>query len=93
MSVVAQSTGTIGPLLCRFLDAGGAETFHTRSEPTSKKRQGTKLREAGQRLADERYGDSRLASHSMEAGHWGDAPCMPARGGGRESERSVPGRV
>ena len=79
--------------MCRFLDAGGTETLHTRGEPASKKRQGTKSREAGRRLGGERYGDFRLAAHSMEAGHWGDATCMPARGGGRESEGSVPGGV
>ena len=28
------------------------------------------------------YGDFRLAVRSMDARHWGDATCMPARGGG-----------
>jgi len=74
-----------------FLDAGGTEALHTRGGPASKKRQGAKSRGAGQRLDGERYGDFRLAAHSMEAGQWGDATCMPAPGGGRESERSVPG--
>jgi hypothetical protein len=77
-------------LLCRFLDAGGTEALHTRGGPASKKRQGAKSRGAGRRLGGERYGDFRLAARSMEAGHWGDATCMPAPGGGRESERSVP---
>jgi hypothetical protein len=31
-----------GPLLCRFLDAGGTEALHTRRGPASKKRQGAK---------------------------------------------------
>ena len=61
--------------------------------PASKKRQGARSRAAGQGLGGERYGDFRLAAHSMEAGHWGDATCMAARGGGRESGRSVPGGV
>ncbi len=82
-----------GPLLCRFLDAGGTALCCTLSEPASKKRQGTKSREAGQRLGGGRYGDFRFAAHSMEARQWGDATCMPARGGGRESEESVPGWV
>jgi hypothetical protein len=33
--------------LCWFLDAGNHETLHTPNEPASKKRQGTKSREAG----------------------------------------------
>jgi hypothetical protein len=42
------------PLMCRFLDAGDDETLL--SEPASKKRQGTKLREVGKRLGGARYG-------------------------------------
>ena len=48
-------------VLCRFLDAGGTEAFRPLGEPASKKRQGAKSREAGQRLGGERYGDFRLA--------------------------------
>ncbi len=44
------------PLLCRLLDAGNNETLCTLSEPASKKRQGAKSREVGQRLSSERYG-------------------------------------
>ena len=45
------------PLLYRFLDAGSTETFRMRSRPASKKRRGTKSRDAGQQLGSERYGD------------------------------------
>jgi hypothetical protein len=38
------------------LDAGNAKAFRMRSRPASKKRRGTKSREAGQRLGGERYG-------------------------------------
>ena len=58
--------------------------------PASKKRQGTKSRSAGRRLGGERYGDFRLAPHSMLARHRGGAARMPACGGGRGSGRSVP---
>ena len=58
------------------MDAGGTEALHTRGGPASKKRHGAKSRGAGQRLDGERYGDFRLAAHSMEAGQWGDATCM-----------------
>jgi hypothetical protein len=54
-------------LLCRFLDAGDTEALRTLGKPASKKRQGTKSRSAGERLGGERYGDFRLAAHSMEA--------------------------
>jgi hypothetical protein len=60
-------------LLCRFLDAGGIRPIRTLRRPASKKRQGAKSRAAGQRPGGERYGDFRLAAHSMEAGRWGDA--------------------
>ena len=40
--------GTELPPLYRFLDAGSAETFRMRSWPASKKRRGTKSRDAGQ---------------------------------------------
>jgi hypothetical protein len=79
--------------MCRFLDAGGTKLLRTLGEPASKKRQGAKSREAGQGLGGERYGDFRLAAHSMEARRLGDAGCMLARGGGRERGRSVPGGV
>jgi hypothetical protein len=71
------------------LDAGDTKPLHTLGEPASKKRQGTKSREAGPRLGVERYGDFRLAVDSMEARHWGGATWMRARGGGRKSGRSV----
>ena len=54
-------------MMCRFLDAGGINPFRTLGRPASKKRQGTKSREAGQRLGGERYGDFRLAAHPVEA--------------------------
>jgi hypothetical protein len=57
--------------MCRFLDAGGTKPLHALGGPASKKRQGAKSREAGPRLGVERYGDFRLAAHSMEARHWG----------------------
>jgi hypothetical protein len=44
--------------------------------PASKKRRGTKSRDAGQRLGGERYGDFSLASHPMDA-TLGDVTCMP----------------
>ena len=44
-----------GPLLCRFLDAGNTETLRMVGEPASKKRRGTKSREAGERAGGERY--------------------------------------
>ena len=56
--------------------------------PASKKRQGTKSREAGQRLGSERYGDFRLAAHSMEARRWGEAMRMPMRER-QDSEKGV----
>jgi hypothetical protein len=47
------------------LDAGNTETRRTLSEPASKKRQGTKSREVGQRLGGERYGELMLAPSLM----------------------------
>ena len=41
--------------LYRFLDAGGTETFRVHGRPASKKRRGTKSREAGERAGGERY--------------------------------------
>ena len=79
-----------GPVLCRFLDAGGINSLRRLGRPASKKRQGAKSRGAGPRLGVERYGDFRLAAYSMEARHRGDATRMPVRGGGREGGRSVP---
>ena len=75
LAIAGQDAAKQCPVLCRFLDAGDT---HTRGGPASKKRQGAKSRGAGQRLDGERYGDFRLAAHSMEAGQWGDATCMPA---------------
>ena len=70
------------PLLCRFLDAGGIDPVRTLGRPASKKRQGTKSREAGCGWAACRYGDLRLAAHSMEVRTSSDATCKLARGGG-----------
>ena len=84
-------TGRDCPLLCRFLDAGGTEALHKRGGPASKKRQGAKSRGAGQRLDGERYGDFRLAAHSMGRDIAATRPAWLSRGGGREGERSVPG--
>ena len=61
--------------------------------PASKKRQGTKSRSAGRRLGGERYGDFRLAPHSMLARHRGSAARIAARGGWRERGRGVPSGV
>ena len=52
--------------LCRFLDAGGINPLRRLGRPASKKRQGTKSRGGGPRLDGLRYGDFRLAEHSME---------------------------
>ena len=51
--------------MCRFLDAGNTETLRTLSEPASKKRQGTKSREVGERLGSERYGNLMLAPRPL----------------------------
>jgi hypothetical protein len=53
--------------MCRFLDAGGTKALRTLSKPASKKRQGTKSREAGRPVGSQRYGDFRLATHPVEA--------------------------
>jgi hypothetical protein len=55
------------PVVCRFLDAGGTKALRTLSKPASKKRQGTKSREAGRPVGSQRYGDFRLATHPVEA--------------------------
>ena len=75
--------------MCRFLDAGGTEAVHTRGGPASKKRQGTKSREAAQRLVGERYGDFRLGPHSMGAGIAATRPaCLHAAAGESAKEAS-----
>ena len=53
--------------LCRFLDAGNTKTLRTLSEPASKKRHGTKLREVGEPLGSERYGNLMLAPSPLAA--------------------------
>jgi len=47
------------------LDAGNDETVLALRRPASKKRQGTKSREVGERLSSERYGDLILAPAVM----------------------------
>ena len=79
-------------LLCRFLDAGGIETLRTLGKPASKKRQGAKSREAGPRLGVGRYGEFRLAAHSVEARHWGSDSDVCTRRRAREGKKR-PGRV
>src|SRR3984893_16355544 len=54
-----------GPDVCRFLDAGNNEALGTLSCQASKKRQGTKSREVGQRLGSERYGELMAAQRLM----------------------------
>jgi hypothetical protein len=54
--------------LCWFLDAGNKEMIRRLNWPASKKRQGTKSREVGQRLGGERYGDLMAAPMSMTGG-------------------------
>jgi len=74
--------------MCRFLDAGGINPLRALGRPASEKRRGTKSRSAGQGLGCERYGDFRLAAHSIEVGRWGDATRIPGRGGGEEREEA-----
>ena len=73
--------------LYRFLDAGNAKTFRMRSRPASKKRRGTKSRDAGQQLGSERYGDLMCGPVRWGPLPWSEATCVLARGSGRESEK------
>jgi hypothetical protein len=57
----------VGQLLCRFLDAGNDERCLALRRLASKKRQGTKSREAGHWLSSEHYGDLIFAPALMGA--------------------------
>ena len=88
-SPVRRATGE-RPQLCRFLDAGGADLCGRSDGRRPKSARARSRGQPGRRLGVERYGDFRVAAHSLKAGHRGDATRMPACGGGRGRGRSVP---
>jgi hypothetical protein len=61
----------------------------TLRRPASKKRQGTKSREAGERLGSERYGDFRLAPRSPVGATLGRRGLHDCTQGGREREKDA----
>ena len=82
------------PEVCWFLDAGNDETLRTLSEPASKKRQGTKSREVGHRLSNERYEDCMSAPLSMVSATRARGDVMSAYRGTEESAVGISaGRV
>ncbi len=89
-SALSRSLRSEGPFLCRFLDAGGADLTARSDGRRPKSARARSRGQPGRRLGVERYGDFRVASHSLKPGHRGDATRMPGCGDGRGSGRSVP---
>jgi len=71
------------------LDAGNAEVLRTLSELASKKRQGTKSRDFGERLGSEGYGDLMLAPSSLAGATLGRGDLDAWTQGGRERDKGV----
>ena len=71
------------------MDAGNAEVLRTLSELASKKRQGTKSRDFGERLGSEGYGDLMLAPSSLAGATLGRGDLDAWTQGGRERDKGV----
>ena len=67
--------------MCRFLDAGGIDPVRTLGRPASKKRQGTKSREAGLRLGGLPLWGFEVGGAFDGGAASSDATCKLARGG------------